>query len=119
MQAKEKVPGAVLKAADAMKPHFDKCIDDFAKRLSEFVSNAGNTLYKGISEILDRTMSERRERAGEIGDLRKATSTQIAQVKATTAALRQLREGIWAGDGDEAPATPPKADETPDDPTGN
>ena len=88
-QAKEKVPGAIFHAAGAMKPHFDKCIDDFAKRLSEFVSNAGNTLYKGISEILDRTMSERRERAGEIGDLRKATSSQIQQVKATTAALRQ------------------------------
>ena len=66
VQAKEKVPAAVLKAAEAMKPHFDKCIDDFAKRLSEFVSNAGNTLYKGISEILDRTMRERRE-AGEPG----------------------------------------------------
>ena len=60
MQAKEKVPGAILNAADAMQPHFDKCIDDFARRLSEFVSNAGNTLYRGISEILDRTMRERR-----------------------------------------------------------
>ncbi|HUS27631.1 MAG TPA: dynamin family protein [Kofleriaceae bacterium] len=103
IQAKEKVPAAVLKAAEAMKPHFDRCIDDFAKRLSEFVFNAGNTLYKGISEILDRTMAERRERAGEIGDLRVATTTQIAQVKATSSALRQLREGIWAGD-DDAPA---------------
>jgi GTPase Era involved in 16S rRNA processing len=110
IQAKEKVPAAVLKAAEAMKPHFDKCIDDFAKRLSEFVSNAGNTLYKGISEILDRTMSERRERAGEIGDLRTATTTQIAAVKATTAALRQLREGIW---------TPESQPAEPDDPTGN
>jgi hypothetical protein len=96
IQAKEKVPAAVLKASEAMKPHFDKCIDDFAKRLSEFVSNAGNTLYKGISEILDRTMSERRERAGEIGDLRVSTGRQIAQVRAASAALRQLREGIWA-----------------------
>jgi small GTP-binding protein len=108
VQAKEKVPAAVLKAAEAMKPHFDRCIDDFAKRLSEFVSNAGNTLYRGISEILDRTMSERRERAGEIGDLRQATTAQIAQVKATTAALRQLREGIWTAE-----------DEPADDPTGN
>ncbi len=105
VQAKEKVPAAVLKAADAMKPHFDRCIDDFAKRLSEFVSNAGNTLYKGISEILDRTMIERRERAGEVGELRTSTGTQIAAVKATTAAIRQLREGIWAED--EEPAPPP------------
>jgi small GTP-binding protein len=107
VQAKEKVPAAVLKAAEAMKPHFDRCIDDFAKRLSEFVSNAGNTLYKGISEILDRTMAERRDRAGEIGDLRQATTSQIQQVRATTAALRQLREGIWT------------TEETPDDEGGN
>ncbi len=98
VQAKEKVPAAVLNAAEAMKPHFDKCIDDFAKRLSEFVSNAGNTLYKGISEILDSTMSERRDKAGEIGELRQATTGQITQVRATKAALRQLREGIWAGE---------------------
>jgi ribosome biogenesis GTPase A len=104
IQAKEKVPGAVLHAAEAMQPHFDKVIDDFAKRLSEFVSNAGNTLYKGISEILDRTMRERKERAGEIDDLRTATSGQIGQIKAAAAALRQLREGIWA---------------TEDEPTGN
>ncbi len=95
IQAKEKVPAAVLNAAEAMKPHFDKVIEDFAKRLSEFVSNAGNTLYKGISEILDRTMAERRERAGEIGDLRASTTTQIEQIRAASAALRQLREGIW------------------------
>lgn len=102
IQAKEKVPGAVLHAADAMQPHFDKVIDDFAKRLSEFVSNAGNTLYKGISEILDRTMRERKERAGEIDDLRTATSGQIAQIKAAASALRQLREGIWATEDEPA-----------------
>ncbi|HEU4611478.1 MAG TPA: hypothetical protein VFS15_05355 [Kofleriaceae bacterium] len=110
VQAKEKVPAAVLKAAEAMKPHFDRCIDDFAKRLSEFVSNAGNTLYRGISEILDRTMSERRERAGEIGELRQATTAQIAQVKASLAALRQLREGIWTVE--EAPSDELLADDT-------
>jgi GTPase Era involved in 16S rRNA processing len=118
VQAKEKVPAAVLNAAEAMKPHFDKCIDDFAKRLSEFVSNAGNTLYRGISEILDRTMSERRERAGEIGDLRQSTTAQIAQVKATTAALRQLREGIWAPDPGDT-GFPPSTVGVVDDGTGN
>jgi len=108
IQAKEKVPAAVLNAAEAMKPHFDKVIEDFAKRLSEFVSNAGNTLYKGISEILDRTMRERKERAGEVDELRTATTAQIGQIKAAGAALRQLREGIWTPD-----------EEPVDDPTGN
>ena len=98
VQAKEKVPAAVLKAAEAMQPHFDKCITDFAKRLSEFVSNAGNTLYRGISEILDRTMSERRDRAGQVDELRTATGEQITAVRAANAALRQLRDGIWSSE---------------------
>jgi hypothetical protein len=111
IQAKERVPAAVLKAAEAMKPHFDKCIDDFARRLSEFVFNAGNTLYKGISEILDRTMAERREHAGGVAELKSATTRQILQIRATSSALRQLREGLWASeDLPEAPepdALPP------------
>ncbi|HLL20901.1 MAG TPA: dynamin family protein [Kofleriaceae bacterium] len=98
VQAKEKVPAAVLNAAEAMKPHFDKCIDDFGKRLSEFVSNAGNTLYKGISEILDRTMRERRETGGAIEGFRQSTTDQIQQVHAVRLALGQLREGLWSSD---------------------
>jgi GTP-binding protein EngB required for normal cell division len=115
IQAKERVPGAVLKAADAMKPHFDKCIDDFAKRLSEFVSNAGNTLYKGISEILDRTMAERRAHAGGVAELKSAAARQIEQIRAAGSALRLLREGLWASDepagssGPGAGALPPDA----------
>jgi GTP-binding protein EngB required for normal cell division len=105
IQAKEKVPAAVLGAAEAMKPHFDKCIDDFAKRLSEFVSNAGNTLYKGISEILDRTMSERREAGSQVDAMKSSTSSQIEQIIAVRRALGSIREGLWAPD-EEPPALP-------------
>ena len=94
-QAKEKVPGAILHAAEAMKPHFDQVIDDFATRLTAFVQNAGNTLYKGISEILDRTIAERRERSGELDSIRSATSAQITAVGAARAALTQMRESLW------------------------
>jgi GTPase Era involved in 16S rRNA processing len=104
VQAKERVPAAVLNAAEAMKPHFDKCIDDFGKRLSEFVSNAGNTLYKGISEILDRTMRERRESGGDIEEMKGVTSAQIQQVRAATSALKQLRENLHAEETDAPPA---------------
>jgi GTPase Era involved in 16S rRNA processing len=110
IQAKEKVPAAVLNAAEAMKPHFDKCIDDFAQRLSEFVSNAGNTLYKGISEILDRTMSERRERGGEVSELRHSTTSQIESVAAVRRALAHIREGLWSP-ADEPPPEEPEPSE--------
>ncbi|HEY4243929.1 MAG TPA: dynamin family protein [Kofleriaceae bacterium] len=95
IQAKEKMPAAILSGAEAMKPHFNKAIDDFAKRLSEFVSNAGNTLYKGIGEILDRTLAERRDAGGAVDALKTSTTAQIEQIRAATTALRQLREGIW------------------------
>jgi hypothetical protein len=104
VQAKEKVPAAVLNAAEAMKPHFDKCIDDFAKRLSEFVSNAGNTLYKGISEILDRTMSERREAGSAVETMKSSTAVQIEQIVALRKALGTIREGLWTP---EDPMLPP------------
>jgi small GTP-binding protein len=95
-QAREKVPAAVQRAAAAMQPHFDESIDAFAKRLSAFVTAAGNTLYRGISEILDRTISERRERSGEIEALRAETAERIVQVGATRAAVAQLREALWS-----------------------
>jgi GTP-binding protein EngB required for normal cell division len=102
-QAKEKVPEAVLSAAAAMKPHFDRCVDDFAKRLSDFVTNAGNTLYKGIVEVLDRTMRERREAGGNLEGLRSATASQMTAVAAARSALGHLREGIWSSDEEPAP----------------
>jgi GTP-binding protein EngB required for normal cell division len=94
-QAKEKVPGAIFHAAAAMKPHFDQCVDDFATRLREFVTTAGNALYKGISEILERTISERKLRGGEAEELRAGTAEQIAQVAALRTSLGELRTELW------------------------
>jgi GTP-binding protein EngB required for normal cell division len=95
VQAKEKMPAAILGAAEAMRPHFDKCVDDFAKRLSEFVSNAGNTLYKGISEVLDRTMRDRKERGGDVDAMKEATSVQITAMITSRKQLSQLRGTLW------------------------
>jgi GTP-binding protein EngB required for normal cell division len=114
VQAKDRVPAAVLKAAEAMKPHFEKCIDDFAKRLSEFVSNAGNTLYKGISEILDRTMTERREHGSGVTELKLATTTQIEQIRAVSSGLRQLRESLWSSALEPVAPVAPEPDLPPD-----
>jgi ribosome biogenesis GTPase A len=94
-QAKERVPAAVRNASAAMRPHFDQCVEDFATRLSGFVSAAGNALYKGISEILEQTIRERRSRSGEVDSMRAGTSEQIRAVTAMRKALEQLREALW------------------------
>ena len=93
-QAKDKVPGAILHAAAAMRPHFEQCVDEFAQRLREFVTTAGNALYRGINEILERTISERRNRGGEAAELKAATEEQIAHVIAMRTALGELRADL-------------------------
>jgi len=95
VQAKEKVPGAIFHAASAMKPHFDRCIDDFSTKLRDFVTSAGNSLYKGISEILERTILERRTRGGEAAELRAGTAEQMAQVAALRIGLGEIRSDLW------------------------
>lgn len=94
-QAKERVPAAVRNAAQAMRPHFDQCVEDFATRLRGFVSAAGNALYKGISEILEQTIRERRSRAGEVDSLRASTTEQIQAVTGMRKAIEQMREALW------------------------
>jgi GTPase SAR1 family protein len=94
-QAKEKVPGAIFHAAGAMKPHFERCVDDFSTRLRDFVTSAGNSLYKGISEILERTIADRRGRGGEAEELRAGTAEQMAQVAALRIGLGELRTDLW------------------------
>lgn len=103
-QARAKVPAAIEHAAAAMRPHFDGCVDDFARRLTEFVQTAGNTLYRGISEILDRTMAERRDKGVAIDGIRAATGEQIAAVAAARAALQALRAAVWEQADGAAPA---------------
>jgi predicted GTPase len=95
-QAKERVPGAVSRAAEAMGPHFDSCIDEFSGRLGDFVASAGNALYKGISEILDQTIAERRRDEEQIDTLRAETAEQVRRVEVVRAELAAMRADIWS-----------------------
>ncbi|HTM22917.1 MAG TPA: hypothetical protein VL172_20480, partial [Kofleriaceae bacterium] len=94
-QAKERAPIAVLRAAEAMRPHFEQCVEDFSRRLSEFVISAGNALYKGISEILDQTLAERRRGEVDLGALRAQTSARVLAIGGARQDLELLRKGLW------------------------
>jgi GTP-binding protein EngB required for normal cell division len=94
-QAKERVPGVILKAADAMAPHFGTAIDDFAKRLSAFVTAAGNTLYRGISEILDQTIAERRRGEAASQAVHAETGAKVREVAAIRTQVQALRAELW------------------------
>lgn len=94
-QAKERAPGVILKAGETMKPFFDECIDDFGMRLRNFVTTAGVNLYKGITEVLEKTVEERKEGADVIVSLVESTRADSLDIVHLRAALDKARDGIW------------------------
>ena len=94
-QAKERAPGVILKAGETMQPFFDECIDDFGLRLRNFVTTAGVDLYKGITEVLETTVAERREGADAIASLVEATRADSMTIVHLRTALDTARDSIW------------------------
>src|SRR5690606_25020561 len=94
-QAKERVPAAVLRAADAMAPHFNATVDGFGERLSAFVTAAGNTLYRGISEVLDQAVAERQHGAAELGPRRAEVEILAVEAGAIADRMATLRASLW------------------------
>lgn len=94
-QAKVKAPEAVHHAAETIQPRFEDIVDQFANRLIEFVSNAGEALTRGISEVLDRSLAERGERQEDAVAVNQALDQQQAAVAEIEKALEALRGTIW------------------------
>jgi small GTP-binding protein len=93
--AKQKAPAAIRKAAEVMAPHFATLIDDFVKRLSDFVTSAGDKLYAGITEILDQAIRERRAQGDGVGPMVDETEKQIARLVEVERQIAALRDGLW------------------------
>jgi small GTP-binding protein len=94
-QAREKAPEAVRRAAAAMGPHFERTVDDFTRRLSDFVAGAGDKLFKGLTEILEQAVAERKERGGEMEPIAKATDEQLARLDGVIERLGEVRTELW------------------------
>jgi small GTP-binding protein len=83
-EAREQAPTAIDRVAALVGPKLDELIDSFGARLLEFVAQAGEALGRGIAEVLDRTLKERRAHG--------AASDAQPEVAAVDAALRNVRE---------------------------
>jgi hypothetical protein len=94
-QAKERAPEAVVRAAAAIGPHFERLVDEFCQRLEEFVTSAGDKLYRGISEVLDQSLTERRAQGAELGPQKAATEAHLARLAEVKEELTKLRAQLW------------------------
>lgn len=89
VEARERAPAAIDRVAALLGPKLDAAIDDFAARLREFVAQAGDALARGIAEVLDRALAEKR--AQSVGT---ATSAEGAAIDATLRDMRAVDERI-------------------------
>jgi hypothetical protein len=94
--AKQKAPAAIREAAKAIAPQFERIVEDFAKRLSDFVTSAGDKLFSGMAEVLDRAIAERREKGDGVAPLIEEVDKQIAALDQVEKTVKDLREHLWA-----------------------
>ena len=88
-EAKEQGPLAIDRVAALIGPKLDEIIDGFGARLLEFVSQAGDALARGIADVLDQALRERKA-----ADDQHAAHADVKQIDASIANLRAIEERI-------------------------
>ena len=119
-QAKEQAPQVIKAAGQALAPRFEEAIDGFGERLTDFVTQAGEALERGISEILDQAMLERRQSAEDRVAREHDIDAHETQLGAVEQELEAVRADLWAAGAPTpapAPIPPPAGPETPPTPT--
>ncbi|MCA9672615.1 MAG: dynamin family protein [Myxococcales bacterium] len=98
VQAKKNAPEVVRSASEAIRPRFEACVDDFCDKLADFVASAGETLHRGISEVLDKTLAERSAHQDDVGVLAGELEHNERALAAVISELEDLRGRLWHGD---------------------
>ena len=89
-EAKLQAPATIDRVAALLGGNLEAAIDTFGVRLREFVGQAGETLARGIAEVLDRALVEKRARQQDHHD----PSGDATEIAAVTAELRAIDEQL-------------------------
>jgi GTP-binding protein EngB required for normal cell division len=106
IEAKAQGPVAIDRVAALVGPKLDEIIDGFGSRLLEFVAQAGDALSRGIADVLDLALRERRatkDNAPSAGDRGKIDAA-LTGLRAIDERIVEIRQRVWSDDADaEAP----------------
>jgi hypothetical protein len=93
--AKKRATRSIAQGAEAVGPRLVALVDDFAARLTTFVTSAGESLHRSISEVLGRALEERRRAGDQVGPAVAETDEQLARAIALDERLEGLEARIW------------------------
>ena len=94
-QAKEQAPLLVQQALVSIQPRLDELVDKASAKLSDFVTAAGHTLYKSISEILNQTLAERKVYGQDTSSKQTELDETFQEMTHWENTLLSLREKLW------------------------
>jgi GTP-binding protein EngB required for normal cell division len=95
IKGKKSAPQAIERAAEAIGPRFEQLVEEFQARLCEFVTAAGDALHRGIREVLDRALAERRSEGLGSEVKQREIDAQLARLRTIDDRLCVLREMLW------------------------
>jgi small GTP-binding protein len=97
-EAKEQAPVAVDRVAALIGPKLDEIVDGFGARLLEFVAQAGEALARGIAEVLDRALAERRSHTEATDALPDAAAIDkaLSGLKVIDERIADIRQRVWS-----------------------
>jgi len=94
-QAKVRGPEAIRRAGEAIAPRFEAIVDQFVERLETFINDAGDSLHRGISEVLDQALAERGQQEQDAEELEQALTAQEEKLATLEEELTELRSSLW------------------------
>jgi GTPase len=97
-EARQAAPEAVTKAAAALAPKLDLIVDDFVQRLQEFIAEAGAALARGIAEVLERALAERRSHVESVAGSVESLDQSLLTLKAIEERIAEIRQSVWDDD---------------------
>lgn len=94
-EAKTRAPAAVAQVAAALPPRLDEVIDGFGARLETFVAEAGAALARGMAELLERALAEKRRLASDTPGVPDETAAALVELRAIDELLAETRQRLW------------------------
>lgn len=95
-RAKEQAPALVRTAVSKMGPKLDEMVDEFVRKLDEWVEHASAELHREVLEVLSATRRARHEGEPDEAGAQASLAEQEARLSDLTTRMEAERAALWA-----------------------